>query len=126
MEYVVMVLCFVGILLLKGFLIKKSYGRKMNFYSDPDELAKEIKGNKHSSDFQFKDNETLKKFIQFNVNMYKNVSIQDPMLKRDMIDILRKVSLVIALVNQHYDDNKAELVNKLKIISYPIFPVNSI
>ena len=73
LEYLIMIGCFVALLLLKGFLVKKSYMRKMNFYSDPDALAREIKGHKSSSDFQFKNDETLKKFINFNVNLYKDV-----------------------------------------------------
>lgn len=73
-EYLVMAFCFLVLFLIKGFLVKKTFNRKMNFYSDPVALAKEIKGHKNSADFQFHDDSILKKFIEFNLNMYRQTS----------------------------------------------------
>jgi len=41
-EYLVLIVCFGFLILLRIFLFKKSYQNKLIYFSDPMELAKEV------------------------------------------------------------------------------------
>lgn len=67
-EYLILIVCFGLLIVVRMFLFKRSYTRKMSFYSDPDDFANEFIQN---LDSQAKRNPVIKKQFMSTDNLLK-------------------------------------------------------
>jgi len=81
-EYLILILCFGVLILLKMYLVNYSYQRKMSFYTDPDQFAEEFLSNLNQKaaknpaiKSQFMDTKNLLQIMQLNLNKLAELSI---------------------------------------------------
>ncbi len=74
-EYLILFICFGFLILVKMYLVKYSYNRKMSFYTDPEVFAVEFLQNLNQKargnpliKTQFLDTKNLLQLMQLNLN----------------------------------------------------------
>lgn len=148
-EYLILIFCFGFVIYMRIFLFKKGFNRKLNFYSDPDDLVPEIIQNINKQSisnprvkFEYLNVNNQAQIINLNLSkmaslslfielyyfivlilLVKNKDEKGKIERSGIVDCLRKVSLVIALIKDKNKEKKENLVNEMKILSNMIFPV---
>lgn len=143
-EYLILILCFGLLILINVFLFKYNTKRKLNYYTDPEQFAVEMIQNlKPPIKTQFMNSINLIEVMRMNLNKLNETSMkfkldsffvknyylvnnnQDKtkLNRNDIVEYLRKISLVIALFNHKHQSNKEELVKDLTKVSNIVFHV---
>ena len=81
-EYLILLLCFAFLILVKIYLVNHSYKRKLSFYTDPEAFAEEFIQNLNkntarnpAAKSQYMDSQNLLKIMNLNLGRLADMSI---------------------------------------------------
>lgn len=90
-EYLILLLCFAFLILVKIYLVKYSYKRKLSFYTDPEVFAEEFIQNLNQQAArnpaiisQYMDSQNLLKIMSLNLGKLAEMSFYYNILKYDI------------------------------------------